>query len=354
MPGRPRATAALLCLALAASARASTAQPHPPEFVRLEVTRDARSARCPDGPALRALLQQRLRRDAVRDDAVSVAYLRFTRERTSHVATLRLRRAGLRPTVRRIPSPDDDCARVADAAVLVLALAIDPLRATYPPSPVEPPPPPVEPPPPPVPVEPPPAPVEPPPPARVVSNPARPRPAPPTPSLQLAALATLSTGVAPGLLGDDLRPGLALRVTPLAGAWAFPVELSADAPGRFDDTVRDARVDVLLVRLGAGACRRFGRRVVVPVCAVTSVDLVVAWGVGYVPDRTDATLALGFGARAGVEVPLRGRWWFVASAELRGLAIRPALQVDGTAGGPLWTSAPVAATLGIGVAWSNR
>ncbi len=368
MPARPRALAALLSAVLALSARASPAQPRPPEFVRLDVTRDARSARCPDAPAMSALLHDRLRRDAVRDDATTAATLRFTRERTRYVATLRLRRAGLRPTLRQLRSVGDDCARLADAASLVLALALDPLgalrTAAPPPTPV------VAPPPEPSPIAE--APLGSPPEPSPAPEPPAGRPPEPTPvrapplgtppdaairasaTVQLAALATLSAGVAPGLFADDFRPGLALRITPLFGATAVPIELAIDAPGSLDDATRDARVDALPIQLGAGICRRFGRRVVVPLCAMTALTVVVASGDGYAPDRADVGFALGVGARTGVEIPLSNRWWFVASADLRALALRPSLQVNGTAGGPLWTASPVAATLSIGVAWSNR
>jgi hypothetical protein len=132
MPARPRPLAALLSVALAVAARAPAAQPRPPETVRLEVTRDARSARCPDASAVRALLRDRLRREAVRDDAATSASLRFTRERARYAATLRLRRPGLPATVRQLRSAGDDCARLADAAALVLALAIDPIGALPP------------------------------------------------------------------------------------------------------------------------------------------------------------------------------------------------------------------------------
>ncbi len=361
MPARPRAPTALLSVALAIAARASPAPPRPPEFVRLAVTRDARSVRCPDAPAMSALLHDRLRRDAVRDDAVTAASLRFTRERTRYVATLRLYRPGLRPTLRQLHSVGDDCARLADAASLVLALAIDPLRALRPdpaPAPdpvVAPPPVPVEPTPPTAVVEPAPPPPLPAPPAPAAPPPPpAPRPRPASPTVQFAALATLSAGVAPGLFGDHFRPGFALRATPLFGAVTVPIELAIDAPGSLVDAARGARVDALPIQLGAGVCRRFGRRVVVPLCAVTAVALIVASGDGYAPDRADVGFALGLGARAGVEVPLAGRWWFVASADLRALALRPTLRVNGTAGGPLWTASPVAATLAFGVAWSNR
>lgn len=362
------AAAFALSLSLALAAARTTAQPRPPEAVRLTVTRDARSLRCPDAASVSALLRGRLHREAVRDDASADASLRFVRERTRYAVTLALRRAGQRATIRRLHAEGDDCARLADAAALVLALAIDPLHARTPvatptppaPSPVEAPPvtetppvagtPPV--------AETPPI-LESPPVLETPPAPPRPRPrvvtsAPRPASLQIAALASLSVGVAPGLLGELLRPGLAERVTALVGPWGFAVGMTLDAPGRLTDAARDASVDVLPIQWDVGACRRFGRRVVVPVCALTALGLVVAWGDGYAPDRTDVGLSLAFGARAGVEVPLRGRWWFVASADLRGVAVRPSLRVGGTAGGQLWTAPPWGATLSLGVAWANR
>lgn len=169
--------------------------------------------------------------------------------------------------------------------------------------------------------------------------------------MQLAALFALSAGLAPGAFADVLRPGLALRVAPRWRRFDFPIELSADAPGAFDDVPHGARVTALPLSLGAAACPRFGARVVVTACATASLAAVIAWGDGYAPDATDVAFGLGLGARVGAEIPLAGRWSFVASLEARGLVVRPALVVSGA---PVWTAAPASGTLALGVAWANR
>jgi hypothetical protein len=164
----------------------------------------------------------------------------------------------------------------------------------------------------------------------------------------------MTFGVAPGLVADALRPGVALRVTPIRGRWMFPVDLSVDAPGRLDDAARGARVQALPVRLGVGACGRSDARVTLFACGTLSAGAVLAWGDGYAPDRTAAAFAASVGARAGLELPLSPRWRFVASIDVQALLVRPAVAVGGDAGGVLWTAPPVAASIAAGVAWQNR
>ncbi len=176
----------------------------------------------------------------------------------------------------------------------------------------------------------------------------------PTSRVQLTALATLSAGLAPGTFADALRPGLALRVAPVWGRLALPIELAVDAPGTLDDAAHRAHVTALPVQLGAALCPRFGARVVLSACGTLSLAAVVAWGSGYTPDATDVAFGLGLGGRVGVEVPLSGRWAFVASLDGRALLVRPALAVAGGAESPLWTAFPLTATLALGVAWTNR
>lgn len=345
----PRAALVVVAAGVAlALPGAADAQPRPPETLRLDVTRDARSDTCPDRDRTRALLVARLSRDPVTDDAARRATLRFVRAGNHFEARLRITGPGRAVTSRRLRSSATDCAHLGDAASLVLALAIDPLLAMrrHDPvvAPVTPPPPatpPVTPPPP--------RPVTPPPPPRV----ARLAPAITT-AWQLAALATLTAGVAPGTFADVLRPGLALRFGPVRGRWSFPLELSVDAPGTFTDTSRGASVSALPVRVGLGACARFGARTVLATCATISAGAVFASGSGYAPDRSDVALVATVGARVGVEVPLSARWRFVGSLDALGLVVRPALEVAGSTGGPLWTAFPLAVSLAAGVAWQNH
>ena len=65
-------------LAHALVARPALAQPRPSDTVRLIVTRDARSATCPDAARVRALLAARLDRDAIAPDAPRLAALSFS------------------------------------------------------------------------------------------------------------------------------------------------------------------------------------------------------------------------------------------------------------------------------------
>jgi hypothetical protein len=348
----PRAALVAVVGAALLPCRVVVAQPRPQETLRLDVTRDARSASCPDRERLRALLVARLARDPVADDAARGATLRFVRGRAHFEARLRITGPGRSVTTRRLRSSATDCAHLGDAASLVLALAIDPLLALRRREPVA------------VPVAPTPPPASPEPPAPTPvappAAPVAPAPQPPprapaaTTSWQVGALATMTGGVAPGLFADLLRPGIALRVSPARGRWALPLELSVDVPGRFDDTARGAHVAVLPVRVGVGGCARFGARLVLTACATLSAGAVFAWGTGYAPDRSDAALVAALGARAGLEAPLSPRWRFVASLDAMALVVRPAFEVAGNTGGTLWTASPLAVSLAAGVAWQNH
>ncbi len=358
---RPRATPLALAAALAVAGApyVACAQPRPAEGLRLAVTRDDGASSCPDAAVLRRLLSARLGRDAVRDDATRSATLRFRHSGNAFSVRIRLAGPHGHVTSRRLRAAANDCSRLGDAASLVLALAVDPLVAVHNAAeapatanvPVTTPAPP-----PPAPPSPPPAPAPPP----VVVTPvavAPPRVARPAPVAgahwQVGVLASLGVGVAPGVFTEALGAGLVLRVAPVRGRWMFPVELAVDAPGRLDDAARNATVSVLPTRLGAAGCLRFGARTVGFGCATAAAGAVFAWGGGYTPDRTGVAFAVLVGARAGVEVPVGPRWRLVASVDVAGLAVRPALSVGGSAGGVLWTAPPVAASLAIGAAWTN-
>ena len=344
MHGRAHLYVVTAALAHALVARPALAQPRPSDTVRLVVTRDARSPSCPDEARVRALLAARLDRDAIAPDAPRLAALSFSRAPSRFEALLRITGPRARVTSRRLRSSAADCARLGDAAVLVLALAIDPLRALRRPAAAVTPATPVTPPPvtPVTPVAPP---VAPPP---VVAAPA-PRA---STAWQLGALATMGYGVAPGLFAEVLRPGLSLRAAMIRGRVMVPVTLDLDAPAGVDDPRGVGAAWALPVSVGVGVCPRFGARVVTYVCATLAAGVVVAWGSGYANDRSDVALAASAGARAGVEVPLTARWRLVASVDVRAMLVRPALAV-GSAAETLWEAPPVAAALAVGVAWQN-
>jgi hypothetical protein len=363
MHGRAHLYVVTAALAHALVARPALAQPRPSDTVRLVVTRDARSPSCPDEARVRALLAARLDRDAIAPDAHRLAALSFSRAPSRFEALLRITGPRARVTSRRLRSSAADCARLGDAAVLVLALAIDPLRALRRPAAAVTPATPVTAPPvtPVTPVTPPPVtPVTPPPvtPVTPVAPPVAPPPvvAAPAPrastAWQLGALATMGYGVAPGLFAEVLRPGLSLRAAMIRGRVMVPVTLDLDAPADVDDPRGVGAAWALPVSVGVGVCPRFGARVVTYVCATLAAGVVVAWGSGYANDRSDVALAASAGARAGVEVPLTARWRLVASVDVRAMLVRPALAV-GSAADTLWEAPPVAAALAVGVAWQN-
>ncbi len=172
--------------------------------------------------------------------------------------------------------------------------------------------------------------------------------------MQLGALVTLSAGTAPGAFADALRAGIALRVAARWRRLSLPVDLSVESPGRYEDAPRNASVRALPVSLSAGLCGHLGARIALYFCGTAALTVVVAEGRGYRPDTMDLAYALALGVRAGVEVPLSTRWSFVAELDLRALPLRTALALRDPAVGVLWTAPPVAASLSLGVAWTNR
>lgn len=356
------------------AATTAAAQPREAERVSLTVQRGPGSATCPDRDAVLARLRERLQREVVEDAAARRVTLRFQRAGRGHDATLQIV-DGRHRTVRRLRSTATDCARLGDAATLVVAIAIDPLVAMAPTAPVVTAPvatapvvtapvvtapvataPVVTAPAPVVPEPVVPAPVPPPAPAPPATVPTVPRPRAPTvvtvfpPRWTLSAMVTANLGTAPGTLGP-VRPGLALRAVRRWGAWELPIDLGVDFPGTEEDTLRHAFARAVPVRAGVGLCRRVGATVTLAVCVVAGASAVAVWGDGYADDQAAAAFAVDAGARVGVTVPVGRGWAWVASLDARALLVRPQLRVDGNAGGDLWAAPPLAGSLATGVSW---
>lgn len=354
LPPTPTRRCGWWCAAALAATSSVGAQPVGPERVRLTVLRGPGSATCPDRDAVLARLRDRLQRDVVEDESARRVTLRFRRAGHGHDATLQIV-DGRRRTVRRLRSAATDCARLGDAATLVVAIAIDPLVATAAPAPVVTAPvvtAPVEP----ATPAPTPAPVEPvtaPPPT--APTPVLP-PAPPSvvtvfPSpWTLSAMVAANLGTAPGTWGP-VHLGLALRAVRRWGAWELPLDLGVDLPGTEEDTPRHAVARAVPVRAGVGLCRRVGTTVALSVCAVAGASAVAVWGDGYPADQVAAAFAVDAGVRVGVTVSIAAGWSWVASLDARALLVRPQLRVDGNAGGDLWSAPPLAGSLATGVSW---
>ncbi len=339
-------------MALALAPRCARAQTPRTETLALEVTRDASSVTCPDLERVRASLRARLGRDVVEPGASRHATLRFVRRGRGHAATLRVTAPGRRRTLRALRSSERDCTGLGEAASLVLAILIDPasaLRASPPEPPPPPPRPPAEPPPPPPSTPPGVIPVTP----RVIPTPPRAF----TPSRWSWSWAILGVasfvGTAPGTFSDHLRLGGALRGSVRRGSFSTAVDLGIDAPGVVEDASRGARAWAVPVQLVFAGCWNHGSRVRLALCGTGSVAAVIARAEGYSSNRSDVAWAAGLGARASAAVMLSARWGLVVTGDVRGLFVRPSIEVIGRPGGPLWVSPPVSASFALGVEWNQ-
>lgn len=219
-----------------------------PEF-RLDYYREA--AACPDQPALQRAVAERLGRDPFSATATRTISVRLAPVGATLIADIRVVEPnGAIAGQRQLVSSDADCAELAKATALAVAIVIDPLVITRPePTPLPLPPPPPPPTPPPAEVAPPPPLPPPPPPPYVEPIEPRPRPDPSREpgGLYVGAGAALAIEdvptVAPAgvvdVFWDGGRPVLGVRLTVTGGG-----------PGR---------LQALLIDAGPVLCLRFWR-----------------------------------------------------------------------------------------------
>jgi hypothetical protein len=285
------------------------------ESVRLDWVRGEGADACPDGTEIARRVQARLGRSVLSDDARRRIEGVVERRGAGWRVTLRVRDAdGTVVGRREIDASSADCEPVADAAVLAVALAIDPEAALGPPPPAEA-------------VEPPaPAPASPAPPPEtcraaepiVLTAPVypglvvRPCPEPPEPSYRLTASArALAAGgqlprIAPGAaLAADVRFEERWHV----GAELFwlPETLAPTGPFAFGLTAGAAQGCFDVVPFGRGA---LGVCLGVQIGALHAVvlDLVPIepgeqlWAAAAAHSRLDVALAEPLGAEVGIEL----------------------------------------------------
>lgn len=333
------AVAAAMGLLCAADARAV---PEPPRAaMRLEVVRGPGAEGCPGETALRAEVARELGADPFRDDAPRVLTVRIERNGVERMASLTLRDTDGETEWADAFGTRRPCEELLSgvALAIVAQLLSGPEGASPPPDPPAPPA----------------APrsqapreaLDPPRSAERSQAPSRPEAAPPPPErLQLEAGigATLGLGITPGAAA-----GATLAVGVRRSGWSLAVE------GRglvsLAQEVKDVPLSSRAVTVAGVGCLRgrylFG-------CGVAMVGGVrfLARDPWDLTSRDDALL--GFGARLGSDWPLSERWSAHGYAEAAVLVVDAVLRRQGdprkAPGSLTWSSPPLAAALGLGIA----
>lgn len=345
VPLKPLLLMMPLC-ALPALGQSQTA----PKQVRLDHQRSLDASACPDEPALRRNVAERLGYDPFVDTAEGTLKTRIERAGEELVAELVLIGAdGAILGRRTLTSSGTDCEELASSMALAVAIAVDPLVITRPPAP-------------PPPTDaapdtstdddwagfPPNAPAAPPtststaglPPRAEPPAVARPPPAVSEPRwLQVGLVGLASLGTAPAI-----APGLSLQGGYRSQTAFFGLEARADVP----TSIEAGRGEISAGQLVGGlvAC---AHRLWVGICGVGSAGVLRSQGIGLLNPQSASTLWVTLGGRALLDIPLTPAVRLRFQGDLTAQPTRTSLMV-GTES--VWKSPTVSLTLGGGVTWS--
>ncbi len=322
----------LLLATLLVAPRLARAGADEREQAHLTYTHDADLERCPNERELRDAVGARLGYDPFVEVAAREVGVTVTRRGGGIVGTLSLK--GPRAGQREIVSPRGDCHEVVDALAVAIAIGIDPSSLARPPGtpppatpgPAGPPPGP-------------PPPAAPPPPLAAPTE--SPPPAPPLPLVAVGATAGIL-----GLFGESpattgaLALGAGLRVR----AFEARLEGAASLASRVSvagGAIGGGKISASLLTGSFLPCVRvkvaFG-------CAMVTVGALRGEGSGVAEPLRASAVYAAVGARAGVDIPIRGS--FFARAHVDGLAplSRITLQLGGQ---DVWTVPSFAARVGV-------
>jgi hypothetical protein len=322
-----RLVAALTSLALllaSANAAAQSSAP-PPHRARLEYERHHGAEACADEAFVREAVRARLGYDPFHDDASLDVQLDVSR--VGRVLSARVRVVGVgtqRTGSRVIQGRPDQCDALLAAAALAISIAIDPLsiaREVSPAPSAAPSSPPAS---------------SSPPPADVASASPSPSPAPAPPAAAPQPTATpLVDAVGAGLSAlVGLTPGVTGAATLAFSVRRGPLEASAELFAALPQSMQYGQCSVQAFPIGLELVPCYRWRIL-GFCGVASVAVVAGQGFGYAIPETAVRPAVGFGARATVEIPFGSRFGLRFRAEGQVLAIRPTFDVDGVS---VWTT----------------
>jgi len=297
----------------------------PPSFaqaqhsVRITYFRGLGAESCPAEPEVRAAVTDMLGYDPFHDDAKKTVHARVLRGPRGFKAAIDLQDgAGPARGVRRLQSSRDDCAQLAAAVVLALAIAIDPLMANrvmgpevVPRADPEPPPPPL---------------------AKPLEEP---RVASAT-SGRLAVSAHAAVGAAPApALGVALLAGLR------GGHYSANAGVRLDLPA-----FKDAQGGRISGWLALGSLLGCGHRRWLAGCALLGGGVRRMAGHDLENARSATKPVAVLGARVALEIPLRDRVAGYLHADLQGELIETAVLVGGR---ETWDTPPVSGAAGAGL-----
>ncbi|WP_394842798.1 hypothetical protein LZC95_37720 [Pendulispora brunnea] len=329
-------TALLGAFALAWLAGEGHAAADEPPRVRLVYVRGPGTEKCPDERDLRNGVAARLGRDPFDDHAERMVTARVTRARRVLRTRIEVHGpAGELYGERDLSFKDKDCAELAEATELAIAIAIDPLGAMSP-KPI-------------VTEAPPPAPASPteephpPPPPPVVDAPAPkpppPQPAsPPPPHLQFHA-----DGGPVGSLGAGPQAAVGGRL--LVGVRRMP--FSAGLEGRFDApttrSVGPGSIETSLMLASLVPCYHYG---VLAGCAILGAGALRSHGRSFEDSRDATTAVFMAGARLAVEVPLDGVLFLHLHSDLLAALSQTTVQVNQS---EVWQTPRISGVIGMGL-----
>ncbi len=308
---------------------AATAWAEPAPRAHLVYVRDAGAEQCPDEAAMRGAVAARLGYDPFGEKASLTVSVMIAPSGQGLRAQIDLLDASSEAAgSRELTSPRRDCAELASATELAIAIAIDPLRVL--PSPPEP--------------APAPAPENPAPPAATVAAPTVAATATETKTRTGTTLTVRApaanngpglgvwTGVSVlGTVGSAAAPvavGFALDAALYGSWWAVDLEVRGDPPA--SQQYGHGQVSTALVAVTLAPCVRLARAVVVTGCLLGTGGAQFGAGEGFLGANNSATTPIGaLGARVGVELPLGRVLAFFAQLDGRFNLVRTHLTVDG-------------------------
>ncbi|WP_394832235.1 hypothetical protein LVJ94_37540 [Pendulispora rubella] len=329
-------TAVLGAFALSWLAGEGHAAADEPPRVRLVYVRGPGTEKCPDERDLRNGVAARLGRDPFDDHAERMVTARVSRARKILRARIEVHGpAGELYGERELSSKDKDCAELAEATELAIAIAIDPLGAMSP-KPIVTEAPPTAP----APVDEPHPPPAPPPqaPARVAEPLPPPPPPPARPHLQFHA-----EGGPVGSLGAG--PQVAVGGRLLVGLRRAPLSLGLE--GRLDApttrSVGPGSIETSLMLAALVPCYHYS---VLAGCAILGAGALQSHGRSFDDSRDATTAVFMAGARLAVEVPLDGVLFLHLHSDLLAALSQTSVQVNQS---EVWQTPRISGVLGMGL-----
>lgn len=330
-----RVAARALCVAgtvaflLGHDPRAASAEEHPQ--ARLEYTRGAGAAECPDEAELKSVVAARLGYDPFSPDAARVVAVGVARQGSGLVAHLEVRGAAARGS-RDLQSSTRDCRELIDSLAVAIAIGIDPLSlsrvpSSLPPLPAaelkaaQPPEPPL------------PAAV----PTVIDARPEKPRASDPV-RLRASIGPLVSFGAAPSTnLGITAQVGVRWRAVSigLEGRADFPVSQQA---------VDGGRVSASLLAATVLPCAHYG---VLLGCLLGTFGALRAEGESVTTPLRETKLYAAIGGRLGVEIPLGSIFAIGVHGDLFAPLTQITLRLNDR---DVWTTPAVAGGLGAALA----